>query len=418
MKSILNILRIWTREIGYIFKDKGIVTFILFVPLMYPLLYSYVYTGEVVREVPVAVVNEDDNSFTRDIINRLDASPDVRVIARCGDMREAEEFVKRQEAYGVVRIPAGFTDELTAGHQVPLGVYCDMSSMLYYKAILLTATNVSLDVNKDIRVNHYLSGSTDRQDEINGTPIEYEYKPLYNPQSGFAAFLIPPVLMLIIQQTLLLGIGMSIGNSRERNNGMVIGYHPWYKNPVHVVIGKALPYFMLYIVLAVYMFVCVTGAFKLPRLGDYRTFVAFAVPYILACIFLAMVLSSFIYRREDCILLFVFLSVPMLFLSGVSWPAVSMPGFWKYFSYLFPSTFGMNGYVRITSMGASLHDIRADYMALWIQTGIYFILACFFYRRQIKLVFRHRVPEKESHGGAERHYRGGDSKHEHGTARM
>ena len=40
MKSILNILQIWTKELGYIFKDKGILIFILFVPLMYPLLYS------------------------------------------------------------------------------------------------------------------------------------------------------------------------------------------------------------------------------------------------------------------------------------------------------------------------------------------------------------------------------------------
>lgn len=214
-------------------------------------------------------------------------------------------------------------------------------------------------------------------------PIDYDYVPLYNPQSGFAAFLIPPVLMLIIQQTLLLGIGMSMGNSRERNMGNVIPFHPWYKNPVHIVVGKALPYFLLYILLAIYMFTAVTHMFTLPQLGHYTTFIAFIVPYLLACIFLAMVLSAFIYRREDCILLLVFLSVPMLFLSGLSWPSASMPAFWKYVSYLFPSTFGMNGYVRISSTGASLSDIRTDYMSLWIQAGVYFILACLFYRLQI-----------------------------------
>lgn len=200
--------------------------------------------------------------------------------------------------------------------------------------------------------------------------------------------------MLIIQQTILLGIGMSMGNSRERHNGSVIPLHPWYKNPVHIVVGKALPYFMLYIVLAIYMFTVVTDMFTLPRLGHYDTFIAFIVPYLLACIFLAMIVSAFIYRREDSILLLVFLSVPMLFLSGLSWPAPSMPAFWKYVSYLFPATFGMNGYVRITAMGASLSDIRQEYMALWIQAGTYFILACWFYRRQITALahkFRHQV---------------------------
>ena len=393
MKSILNIFQIWYREIGNIFRDKGIMIFILFVPLAYPLLYSYVYTNEVVREVPVAVVDESHSELSRELLRKMDASPDMKIVAYCDNLSAAQEMIRRQEVYGIVRIPSDFTRELWKGNQAPIGLYCDMSSMLYYKALLLTATNVSLEVNKDIKVNHYLPSTTDRQAEITRMPIDYDYVPLYNPQSGFAAFLIPPVLMLIIQQTLLLGIGMSTGNSREHHMGSVIPFHPCYKNPVHIVIGKALPYFMLYIILGVYMFAVVTRLFTLPQLGHYTTFIAFLVPFVLACIFLAMVLSSFIYRREDSILLLVFLSVPMLFLSGLSWPASDMPAFWKYFSYLFPSTFGMNGYVRITSSGARLSDISSEYIALWIQAGVYFLLACWFYRRQIKCILTRKREE-------------------------
>lgn len=393
MKSILNIFQIWYREIGNIFRDKGIMIFILFVPLAYPLLYSYVYTNEVVREVPVAVVDESHSELSRELLRKMDASPDMKIVAYCDNLSAAQEMIRRQEVYGIVRIPSDFTRELWKGNQAPIGLYCDMSSMLYYKALLLTATNVSLEVNKDIKVNHYLPSTTDRQAEITRMPIDYDYVPLYNPQSGFAAFLIPPVLMLIIQQTLLLGIGMSTGNSREHHMGSVIPFHPWYKNPVHIVIGKALPYFMLYIILGVYMFAVVTRLFTLPQLGHYTTFIVFLVPFVLACIFLAMVLSSFIYRREDSILLLVFLSVPMLFLSGLSWPASDMPAFWKYFSYLFPSTFGMNGYVRITSSGARLSDISSEYIALWIQAGVYFLLACWFYRRQIKALLTRKREE-------------------------
>lgn len=395
MKSILNIMQIWYRELGNIARDKGIMIFILFVPLVYPLLYSYVYTNEVVREVPVAAVDDCQSNLSREILRKMDASPDVHLAAHCRDMAEAEELLRRREVYGIVHVPSSLGKALSATRQSSVGLYCDMSSMLYYKALLLTATNVTLEINKDIKVNHYLPGTTDRQDEISRMPIEYDYVALYNPQSGFSAFLIPPVLMLIIQQTLLLGIGMSMGNSREHHSGSVIPFHPWYKNPVHIVIGKALPYFMLYIVLAVYMFRCVSGMFTLPQLGHYTTFIAFAVPYILACIFLAMTISSFIYRREDSILLLVFLSVPMLFLSGLSWPVSDMPTFWRYLSYLFPSTFGMNGYVEITSMGASLSDIRTQYMALWIQAGVYFILACMIYRHQIVALTRKYRSKRE-----------------------
>lgn len=379
-----TLLLIWYHELTTVLRDKGIVIFILFVPLVYPLLYSYVYTNEVVREVPVAVVDDSRSSLSREFLRKVDASPDVRIHARCADMAEAQELLKRQEVYGILRIPSTFTRDLWQSEQTHIGLYCDMCSMLYYKNLLLAATNVSLEMNKDIKVERYLPATTGREEEITRMPIEYRQVALYNPQSGFAAFLIPPVLMLIIQQTLLLGIGMSAGDVRERCRGNLVPFHPAYRNPVSIVLGKAAFYFPLYLLTGIYMFASVTQAFGLPQLGDYGTFLAFLVPYLLACIFLAMVLSTLVWRREDCIMLFVFLSVPLLFLSGISWPGACMPRFWKYVSWLFPSTFGMNGYVRITGTGASLSDIAFEYRGLWMQTVVYFVLACGMYRKEMR----------------------------------
>ena len=391
MKSISSILQIWYNELTTVMRDKGILIFIIFVPLDYPLLYSYVYTNEVVHKVPAAVVDESNSSLSREFIRKMDASPDVYIHSRCHSMAEAEELIKRQEVYGIIRVPSTFDRDIWQGGQTHVGLYCDMCSMLYYKALMLAATNVSLEMNKDIKVEHHLHAMTDRQEEIIRMPIEYDYVALYNPQSGFAAFLIPPVLMLIIQQTLLLGIGMSAGDTRERWQGSIIPFHRAYKNPLHIVTGKMLFYFLLYFVLGIYMFTFVTRSFSLPQLGDYGTFLAFLTPFLLACIFLAMVLSAFVYRREDCIMIFVFLSVPLLFLSGISWPGAAMPAFWKYVSWLFPSTFGLNGYVRIQGMGASLHDVAFEYCGLWIQAGVYFLFTCLLYRRQMLRLIQRKV---------------------------
>lgn len=386
MKSIRNIFHIWYDELADMFKDKGILIFVIFVPLFYPLLYSWVYTNEVVREVPAAVVDDSRTTQSREFIRMVDATPDVDVVAHCTTVAEAEELLRRREAFGIIRIPESFTKDIWHGDQTVVGIYSDMSSMLYYKALLLATTKVSLEMNADIKVERHMHGTTDRQDEIQHTPIEYDYVALYNPQSGFAAFLIPPVLMLILQQTLLLGIGMSAGRMRERFRGSLVPFHHDYKNPVYIVLGKAAAYFGIYIVMAVYAFTIVTHGFSLPQLGDLATLTAFVVPFLLACIFLAMVLSSLVWRREDCILLFVCLSVPLLFISGISWPGAAVPAFWKAVSCLFPSTFGMNGYVRIQSMGATLSDVAFELRRLWIQAGVYFLLACLIYRRQIKLI--------------------------------
>ncbi|MGM9860485.1 MAG: ABC transporter permease, partial [Muribaculaceae bacterium] len=325
MKYIFNIAQIFVHEVGTILRDKGILIFILFVPIVYPLLYSSVYTNEVVRDVPVAVVDECNSTMTREMLRRMDATSGLKIEERCTTMEQAQKALSEQRVYGIIHIPADLERDIYLGRQTNIGLYCDLASMLYYKSLVVAVTDVTLETNKEIKVRRYIPGASPRGDEISAMPIEYDYVSLYNPQSGFAAFLIPPVLMLIIQQTLLLGMGMSIGNVREQYKGSIIPRLSYYRNAPCIVLGRALPYLSLYIVLAIYMFTIVSNMFNLPHLGHYSTFIAFIIPYILACICLAMVLSIFIYRREDCILLFVFLSVPMLFLSGLSWPSSAMP---------------------------------------------------------------------------------------------
>ena len=387
-KSLINIIQIWMTEMNEIIHDKGILIFIIFVPLCYPLLYSYVYTNEVVREVPFAVIDDNNSSSSREFIRKMDATPDAKLVAHCNSVEEARQLLKESKIYGVVHIPKTFTYDIWRGEQTTVGLYCSMSSLLYYKALLLAANNVSLDMNRDIKVEQHLHPTTREDEKISRMPIEYDYVSLYNPQSGFAAFLIPPVLMLIIQQTLFLGIGMSMGNQREKCLARMLPKRKWYRRPFDIVTGKAIFYFMLYLLMAIYMYTAVTRWFGLPNLGDYYVFLQFIVPYILACIFMAMVLSVLVYRREDCIMLFVFLSVPLLFMSGISWPSSEIPTIWKYVSWLFPSTFGMNGYLRIVDTGASIADIRHEYIGLWCQVVVYATLACIMYRFRLKAIVK------------------------------
>ena len=88
-------------------------------------------------------------------------------------------------------------------------------------------------------------------------------------------------------------------------------------------------------------------------------------------------------------MIYVFTSVPLLFISGISWPGSAIPEFWKVVSWIFPSTFGINGFVRINNMGATLPDVATEYHALWLQAGIYFLTTCIVYRRQITLSRTH-----------------------------
>lgn len=383
VQGIYDLFYIWKQEFRTTFRDQGVLIFFVLVPLVYPLIYSFIYTNETIREVPTVVVDDSRSSLSREYLRKVDASPETSIVAYCADMEEAKLMLKDRKAYGIIYIPAHFSDDIVQGKQTQVSIFCDMSGLLYYKALLTANTNVSLAMNAAIKMER-AGNTTARQDEITAYPIEYEDVAIFNPTNGFAAFLIPAVLILIIQQTLLLGIGLSAGTAREHNQFKdLVPINRHYNGTLRIVMGKGLSYFMVYSLVAVYILCVVPRFFSLNQIAIPGVLTLFTLPYLTACIFFAMTASIAIRNRETCMLLFVFTSVPLLFLSGISWPGSAMPSFWKYFSYLFPSTFGINGYVRINSMGATLNEVAFEYRALWMQTGIYFLTTCFVYRRQI-----------------------------------
>lgn len=388
-QGITDLFYIWRQELRSVFKDQGVLIFFILVPLGYPLLYAFIYTNETVREVPAAVVDNNRSTLSREYLRFVDASADIEIKSFCSDMEEARLLLKEGKVYGIIYIPENFSRDIAKGEQTTVTLYCDMSGMLYYKAMLTANTNASLMMNKEIKIERS-GNTTDRQDEVSTAPIEYEDISIFNPQNGFASFLIPAVLILIIQQTLLLGIGLSAGTARESNRFRdLVPMSRHYHGTLRIVLGKSLVYFMVYAVMGAYMLCIVPKIFSLVQIAQAGTMIVFLIPYLLACVFFAMTCSIFIHHREACMMIYVFTSVPLLFISGISWPGAAVPAFWEGVSWIFPSTFGINGYVRINTMGATLADVLPEYHALWLQTGIYFLTTCAVYRHQITMSRKH-----------------------------
>ncbi len=374
---------IWANEMKMTVKDEAVLIFFLLASTIYPFLYSWIYNNEVVREVPVAVVDYSHSSESRKFIRLCNASPDVKVAYHCTSLTEAKDLVGRQKAKGVLYFPSDFDTNICRGEQAHVSVFCDMSLMLTYKAIYQTAQAVSSQMGSEIQLA-ISTGFTDRDDEVTVRPLEFDEVSIFNPTGGYGSFLLPAVLILVIQQTLLLGIGLAAGTNRENNRyGELIPIDQHYRGLFRIVMGKALCYFMIYALVAAYLTMILPSLFHFPLLGSLRSLIGLMVPYILACIFFGITLSCLVRYRENVMLLVVVTSLPFLFLSGISWPSEGIPAFWKGISWLLPSTFGVKGYIAVNSMGATLQDISHEYFVLWAQSLIYFFTSCLFYKVQI-----------------------------------
>lgn len=389
IQAINDAAFIWRQELKQVLRDEGVLMFCILVPLAYPLLYSWVYNNETVHEVPVVVVDMSHSHQSRQFVRMCDASPDVQVVSYATDLDEAKSLVSRQVAKGIYYIPEDFATKLNRMEQSTISVYCDMALMLTYKAIYQTAMTVSTKMGAAMQVA--LAGNyTDREDVITVSPLEVEEVPMFNPQGGYGTSILPAVLMLIIQQTLALGIGLAAGTSRERNPyGDLVPVHPAYSGIYRIVGGKALCYLMVYAVMGAYLVMAVPKMFSFLQIASWQSLLALMTPYLLACIFFGMTVSCLVRYRENVILLMVFISLPLLFLTGVSWPQSSIPGVWQGVAWLFPSTFGVRAYMRLNSMGASVGDVALELRCLWIQVAAYFGMACLVYGHQLRESRRH-----------------------------
>ena len=383
-RHLRNILSVLVEEYKRLFKDSGVMLIFLGAAFLYPVLYNLIYLNDTLHNMPIAVVDESNTPQSRSLIRRVDATPDLKVAKTFTNLEEAKDPFYKGQIHGVLVIPADFSSKINKKQQAKISTYSDMSSFLYYRTMAMGVNFAMLDMNDDIKIERLNSmGKVGREAEIIATPFNYNDEILYNEGMGYSSFLIPAVLVLVIHQTLFFGVGMITGTAHEEDSLYKLIPPNSGRSVFHVVVGKALCYFSWFLVVAVYVLGFIPKLFNLPHIGNPMDVVTLIVPYLLASTFFIMTLSNFIRNRETGFVIFLFTSLIFLFMSGVSWPRSSMGTFWVSISYLFPSTFGINGYVKINTMAATIQQVNQEYIGLWIQAGFYFISTMMVYKWQI-----------------------------------
>jgi len=383
LKDILNVLKI---EFQTMFKDRGVVIMLVLAPLAYPILYCSLYKNETLIDVPLAAVDCSQSPQSRELLRHIDANQNVAIVSKYSTLAEAKQAYNEKRVHGVVYIPADFNKKLNTGDQTTVSIYCDISSFMYYRIINQACSNCVLAMSNQIQINRLnATGITGESAKIVANPIPYNGVVLYNESAGFASFLMPAILILIIQQTLFLGIGMITGTSREENRFHVLVSSSVHRGgTVRVIIGKSICYFIMFAAWSFYILELVPRIFNLPHIGIPFDVMMLMVPFLLATVFFSMSVSVFLPNRETGLVIFMFMSLILLFLSGVSWPQSNINGFWRAFAWMFPATCGVQGYIKINTLGADLRHVSFEYVSLWLQSIVYFATTCWAYYWQIK----------------------------------
>lgn len=386
------LFRVWQREFRLVFSDMGVILFFFFLTLMYPVVYTLIYNPETLKDIPIVVVDHSRTAESRELTRMVDATDAMKVYDYAPDMAAARAIQNSHESFGILEIPADYAKNLGRGEQSVVTFYSDMSLLLRYRTFVGSLTEIQLALGSKIQTADINQLGLVGQG-VGGAPISSEAIMLGDPTQGFASFIIPGILVLILQQSMILGVTMlSAGSSeRRRRNG---GIDPLAipAGPVTTVFGRTMCYLCLYLPICIYVLDLVPMMFNLPHIGHLTDYLLFILPMLLASSFLAITISVFVTERESSMLVVVFTSVVFLFISGLTWPRYAMNEFWQLVSGAIPATWGIEGFIRMNSNGSVLAQESHPYMMLWILAGVYFLTAVvmtrFLYPSKYKMLKR------------------------------
>jgi len=362
-------------EIKSIVSDFGAMLILVGAVFIYPIVYSIGYYNETLKEISMAVVDQDHSEMSRKYIRMLDATEELEIDESCNNLTEAENRLNQNKISGVILIPHNFQKDILSGVQTNVALYADASYFLKYRNEFLSTSTVNSYFGANISIVKYMyEGKSFTEAKTAIDPVSAQVHVLYNPVSGYGSFIMPSIILIIIQQTLLIGIGLMGGSfSESKKSPFILPAEKRTREVIPLLLGKTGAYLLISAINIAFAVFLTHHWFNYPDKTNFLQIIMLLFPYLLSTIFLGIGLSTIFKHRESAIVFMVFLSPIALFVSGLSWPASAIPEWINLTAKILPSTTVVPAYLRLRTMGVAIGEISRELIYLYIQAFVYFI---------------------------------------------
>ncbi len=350
------ILQAWRATLASVMRDTGVLLLLVGAPVLYGFFYPWPYSQQAVTRVPVAVVDLDHSSLSRQITRFAAANPRIDVRWVTGDVQQAQQALWRGEIEGFAVLPADLKRQVVRGSPATVTVEGDGAYALLNKAVLYGFAEAVGTVSAGVEIKKLqAAGQGARQATASRSPINTQMVPLFNPTEGYGSYVVPAVALLIIQQTLLMGAALLAGTWAET------GAH---RANARTWLGRILGLSTLGMLSGLFYVGWVFEWQDFPRGGNPWGAVVLLALYAPAISALGLLLGVWFRDRERAMQVLLLTALPMAFLSGFSWPAETLPAPLQALRWLIPSTSGIQASLRLNQMGASLADVLPQLLTL------------------------------------------------------
>lgn len=378
MKQLLTIAHY---EVVHIFKDRILFLMVFFVPLLYALLFGMIYLSGTLQQVPLGIVDLSHSEESRSVVEVFENTPNFHVIPAVQTYTDLEAGMRNGTVRAGIVIPEDYAQKL-AQHQLTqiLTVY-DGSNLIYgYN----TRKYLQQELNT-FSVKHtaaYLSGLGMTKHEITNVmdTVSFRLQVWYNPTFSYATFIFIGLVIMILHQIGLLGIGLTVTREKERNSWIqfLCTAIPSWK----IFLGKILPYFVIN-VFNYGLLLWVAARFIDVKIeGSLSVILLLGFLFNVILVSLGFVISLYAPNSLQVTRYLMLLSVPLFVLSGYTWPGTHIPKFLNALAQIIPYTWMANGIRQATVKGLGLADLRITVMVLTVMAASITFFALTFTKRR------------------------------------
>ena len=311
------------KEFLVLLRDKRSRFVIIGPPIMQLLVFGFAASYDL-NDVPVAIYNEDRGGTARELVSRIEGSPNFQVVATIDRDSEVAPLIDNREVLLVLHIGQNFSADLRQGRGAQLQAILDgrnsntaMIAMNYLRTILL-------DYNRNWLTSRGESRSL----------VTLQTRAWYNENLQSRWFIVPGIVGLLTLVVTLLVTALSVAREREAGTFDQLLVTPL--RPVEILIGKAIPGIIIGLLEATLIIVLMVIFFDIPVRGSLGALYLGLVLFLLSAVGIGLMISAITVTQQQAVLgAFLFL-VPAVILSGFSTPIANMPQVVQWLTYLDP----------------------------------------------------------------------------------
>ncbi|WP_462379665.1 ABC transporter permease [Pseudomonas sp. Marseille-QA0892] len=334
---------------------------------------SMPYLGRAIYDLPVAVVDMDHSTASRDLTRLLDAAPKI-AIRGYDNLPEAQRDLAWRDLYGIIIIPVDFEKRLLRGENLVVPVFGDATNRMANGQIQQDISATYNDILR--RYNRALlmrEGFSEKQAETLLNPLISRLVDLYNPGTSFAAIVLPGLVTLVLQHGLLL-------SSTRINLAMRGGTPRSLRQPLSTRLGRYAAQLLVWVVLAMLLYVIWPHIFGFRQTASFWALLGLVLPFLLAVLAFSEFLAELLPSEEAVYLTLTFVTMPLFYLAGYTWPPQAMPEWVIWLANAIPSTWAIRAVAEMNQMGLPLAQTGRHILVLLALAAGYGVLGTLIYQ--------------------------------------